>query len=90
MLHQLEAAVLHRLGHVLGADLVAAGKKIEETGQKISSAGQTMTRYVTAPIVGGAAAAVKAGADIIVTGTFVEQEADESKIKSVIDAVKKA
>ncbi len=48
-------------------------------------------------IVGGgirtpeaAAAAVKAGADIIVTGTFVEQTSDESKIKSVIDAVKNA
>ena len=46
-------------------------------------------------IVGGgirtpevAAAAVKAGADIIVTGTFVEQTSDESKIRSVIDAVK--
>ena len=31
---------------------------------------------------------VEAGADIIVTGTFVEQTSDESKIKSVIDAVK--
>lgn len=46
-------------------------------------------------IVGGgintpekAAAARAAGADIIVTGTFVEKESDDSKIKAVMKAIK--
>ena len=50
-------------GSVQAQQLKIAGQKMEELGTKISSAGRTLTTYVTAPIVGAGAVAVKTSAD---------------------------
>ena len=69
---------------VLGSQMQVAGKKIEEVGEKIkgvgdklSSIGSDITMKVTAPIVGGFAAAVKT------TGDF---DAAMSKVQAVSGA----
>lgn len=69
---------------VLGTQMQVAGKKIEEVGEKIkgvgdklSSIGSDITMKVTAPIVGGFAAAVKT------TGEF---DAAMSKVQAVSGA----
>lgn len=69
---------------VLGTQMQVAGKKIEEVGEKIkgvgdklSSIGSNLTMKVTAPIVGGFAAAVKT------TGDF---DAAMSKVQAVSGA----
>lgn len=46
-----------------GEAMQAAGQKMQTIGNGIASAGSTMTRYVTAPIVAAGAAAVKTAAD---------------------------
>ncbi len=45
------------------AKIAATGEKMKELGGKISDAGSTLTRTVTAPVVGLGAAAVKTAAD---------------------------
>ena len=69
---------------VLGSQFQAAGQKIQEVGEKIkgvgdklSTVGSSITRKVTAPIVGGFAAAVKT------TGDF---DAAMSKVQAVSGA----
>lgn len=69
---------------VLGSQMQVAGKKIEEVGEKIkgvgdklSSIGSDLTMKVTAPIVGGFAAAVKT------TGDF---DAAMSKVQAISGA----
>lgn len=82
-LKELEAQA-RQSSSVLGTQMQLAGAKIEEVGRKIqgvgdklSSIGRTMTTYVTAPIVGGFAAAVKT------TGDF---DASMSKVQAVSGA----
>lgn len=50
-------------GSVLGTQMQQAGEKISNAGRSISEAGSTMTKSVTAPIVGAGAAAVKTAVD---------------------------
>lgn len=73
-------------GNVASQKLKAAGNSLKEVGGKVSGVGETLTKNVTAPIVGVGAAAVAAfksvdsGADIIVKKTGASGEAlDEMK-----------
>ena len=82
-LKELEAQA-QQASSVLGSQMQVAGKKIEEVGEKIkgvgdklSSIGSDLTMKVTAPIVGGFAAAVKT------TGDF---DAAMSKVQAVSGA----
>lgn len=82
-LKQLESQA-QQASSVLGTQMQVAGKKIEEVGEKIkgvgdklSSIGSDLTMKVTAPIVGGFAAAVKT------TGDF---DAAMSKVQAVSGA----
>lgn len=50
-------------GNALSQAMETAGEKMQKAGSTLSGAGQTMTRTVTAPIVGIGAAAVKVTAD---------------------------
>lgn len=82
-LKELEAQA-RQSSSVLGTQMQVAGKKIEEVGEKIkgvgdklSSIGSDLTMKVTAPIVGGFAAAVKT------TGDF---DAAMSKVQAVSGA----
>ncbi|MBQ1294997.1 MAG: phage tail tape measure protein [Clostridiales bacterium] len=82
-LKELEAQA-QQASSVLGTQMQVAGKKIEEVGEKIkgvgdklSSIGSDLTMKVTAPIVGGFAAAVKT------TGDF---DAAMSKVQAVSGA----
>ena len=43
--------------------IAATGEKLKAAGDKISGVGQTLTRTVTAPVVGAGAAAIKTAAD---------------------------
>lgn len=62
-------------GSVSAQKLIAVGGKISETGEKITSAGKTVTKYFTTPIVGLGVAAVAAfgevdeGMDVIIKKT---------------------
>lgn len=62
-------------GSVAAQQIAAAGQKVKDFGDKMSSAGTALTKYVTAPIVGVGTAAVAAftevddGLDIIVKKT---------------------
>ena len=61
----------------LGTKLQQAGEKINTVGKKISGVGTTLTRNVTAPIVGLGAAAIKTAGDF---------DAAMSKVKAVSGA----
>ena len=52
-----------RFGSVGAQQVAAVGTKMEEIGGKISGVGDKMTKYVTTPVVGLGAAAVKITAD---------------------------
>ena len=52
-----------KTGTVLGTKMQQAGEKIQSVGKDISSAGGTLTRNVTVPIVAVGTAAVKTAAD---------------------------
>ena len=82
-LKELEAQA-RQSASVLGTQMQVAGQKIQEVGEKIrgigdrlSAVGQTMTTYVTGPIVAGFTAAVKT------TGDF---DAAMSKVQAVSGA----
>lgn len=82
-LKELEAQA-RQSSSVLGTQMQVAGEKIKEVGDKIKGVGdklagigQSMTTYVTTPIVGGFAAAVKT------TGEF---DAAMSKVQAVSGA----
>lgn len=82
-LKELEAQA-RQSSSVLGMQMQAAGQKIQEVGEKIHGVGEklagigrAMTTYVTTPIVGGFAAAVKT------TGDF---DAAMSKVQAVSGA----
>lgn len=60
---QQELASLPNRWQEVGASIEAAGKKITDVSTGIKNAGDTLTRNVTAPIVGVAAAGVKYVAD---------------------------
>lgn len=82
-LKELEAQA-RQASSVLGTQMQVAGQKIQEVGEKIrgigdrlSAVGQTMTTYVTGPIVAGFTAAVKT------TGDF---DAAMSKVQAVSGA----
>ena len=59
-------------GSVGTQQLAAVGEKLEEIGGKMSSAGDKMTKYVSAPILGAGAAAVKVTADFDATMSKVQ------------------
>lgn len=77
-------------GSVAAQQIAAAGQKVKDFGDKMSSAGTTLTKYVTAPIVGVGTAAVAAfnevdeGLDIIVKKTGATGDA----LKGLEDAAK--
>ena len=82
-LKELEAQA-RQASSVLGTQMQVAGQKIQEVGEKIrgigdrlAAVGQTMTTYVTGPIVAGFTAAVKT------TGDF---DAAMSKVQAVSGA----
>lgn len=64
--NQLEKAEneLRRFGSVGKQQAIAVGNKFKEAGRKISSAGQTMTMHVTAPLVAGFTASAKYASDL--------------------------
>ena len=70
-------------GSVAAQQIAAAGQKVKDFGDKMSSAGTTLSKYVTAPIVGVGTAAVAAfnevdeGLDIIVKKTGASGKALE-------------
>ena len=75
-----------------GEDVVKAGERLEQAGRKISSAGETLTRTVTVPIVTAGAAAVKSSIDFETAMTGVMKTVDETATTSYADiaeAIKK-
>lgn len=70
-------------GSVTAQQIAAAGQKVKDFGDKMSKAGTTLTKYVTAPIVGVGTAAMAAfnevdeGLDIIVKKTGASGKALE-------------
>ena len=66
-----------KLGNV---KMTALGEQFQQVGQKMTTTGQTMTRYVTTPLLGVGAAAVKVGADF---------DAQMSKVKALSGATGK-
>lgn len=70
-------------GSVAAQQIAAAGQKVKDFGDKMSKAGTTLTKYVTAPIVGVGTAAMAAfnevdeGLDIIVKKTGASGKALE-------------
>lgn len=77
-------------GSVAAQQIAAAGQKVKDFGDKMTNAGTTLTKYVTAPIVGVGTAAVAAfnevdeGLDIIVKKTGASGDA----LKGLEDAAK--
>lgn len=71
------ASVLGTQMQIAGEKIQAVGEKIRGVGDKLAQIGRTMTTYVTAPIVGGFAAAIKT------TGEF---DAAMSKVQAVSGA----
>ena len=63
---------MKEFGSVGAQQLKAVGDKLEEVGKNMSNAGDKMTKYVTAPIVGAATAAVKVTADFDTTMSKVK------------------
>ena len=59
-------------GSVGAQQLKAVGEKLEDICNKMSNAGDAMTKYVTAPIVGAGVAAVKVTADFDTTMSKVK------------------
>lgn len=57
------ASVLGTQMQVAGEKIQAVGEKIKGIGDKLAAVGQSMTTYVTTPIVGGFTAAIKTTAD---------------------------
>lgn len=68
-----------------GEDAVEAGEKIEAVGRKISDVGETLTRYVTTPIVAAGAAAIKSSIDYESAFTGVMKTVDETATTSYDD-----
>lgn len=64
-------------GSVAAQQVAATGRKMQELGDKMSSAGKSMTTKVTAPIVAGFTAAVK---------TTMDFDAEMSKVKAISGA----
>ena len=62
----------------IGGKVESAGKAITELGNGMVSAGQTMTKYVTAPIVGGLGYAANAAVDWETAFTGVMKTVDET------------
>ena len=83
-LKELEAQA-RQSSSVLGTQMQVAGQKIQEVGEKIKSVGdklagigQTMTTYVTGPIVGAFGASTKAAIDWESAFTGVMKTVDET------------
>ena len=83
-LKELEAQA-RQSASVLGTQMQVAGQKIQEVGEKIKSVGdrlaavgQTMTTYVTGPIVGAFGASAKAAIDWESAFTGVMKTVDET------------
>lgn len=81
---------------VLGTQMQVAGQKIQEVGEKIKSVGdklagvgQTMTTYVTGPIVGAFGASAKAAIDWESAFTGVMKTVDETA-NTTYDDLKKS
>lgn len=60
---EMELANVPNKLQIMGQNMQQVGAKIQSVGKKMTSVGTTLTRYVTVPIVGLAAAAVKTTAD---------------------------
>ena len=74
-----------------GEDAIKAGENIEKAGRKISEAGETLTRYVTVPVVAAGAAAVKSAIDYESAMTGVMKTVDETATttyKDISDSIK--
>lgn len=76
-------------GSVAGQRIKAVGEDVKEFGNKVTGVGESLTKNVTAPIVGVGAAAlaafneVDAGADIIVKKTGASGDALDGMTKSM-------
>ena len=79
-------------GSVAAQQAAIVGEKMKTVGMSMQNAGRTMTMYVTAPIVAGAASGVKAFAEVDKTMTLTNKtmgnSASQAKILS--DAMKDA
>lgn len=71
-----------------GAKLEELGAKLDPIGQKMQSVGKGATKYLTVPIVGAAAASVKAATDIDTALTGVRKTVDgtEEQYEALKDA----
>ena len=94
-LKELEAQA-RQSASVLGTQMQVAGQKIQEVGEKIKSVGdklagvgQTMTTYVTGPIVGAFGASAKAAIDWESAFTGVMKTVDETA-NTTYDDLKKS
>ncbi len=94
-LKELEAQA-RQASSVLGTQMQVAGQKIQEVGEKIKSVGdklagvgQTMTTYVTGPIVGAFGASAKAAIDWESAFTGVMKTVDETA-NTTYDDLKKS
>lgn len=90
-LKQLTAEFRH-FGSVGAQQAAIVGQKMQTVGQAMQNAGRTMTMYVTAPIVAGAASGVKAFAEVDKTMTLANKTMGNSKdqAKLLSDAMKDA
>ena len=79
-------------GSVAAQQAAIVGQKMQTVGQAMQNAGRTMTMYVTAPIVAGAASGVKAFAEVDKTMTLANKTMGNSKdqAKMLSDAMKDA
>lgn len=66
-------------GSVAAQQAAIVGQKMQTVGQAMQNAGRTMTMYVTAPIVAGAASGVKAFAEVDKTMTLANKTMGNSK-----------
>lgn len=79
-------------GSVAAQQAAIVGQKMQTVGHAMQNAGRTMTMYVTAPIVAGAASGVKAFAEVDKTMTLANKTMGNSKdqAKLLSDAMKDA